>query len=142
MYSLFLFLLNILLCLVLLSAYSSVLLEIIIVIVLVFLLILEYKKTDLKLDQVSFAIPKAILLFSFWSCIALLHYDYLESLTCISCVISYLKSNYQSPLTSDFFKNVIIVWNTYPRFITMFTIMIVWSFLFFLLTKKELRKNV
>ena len=80
---------------------------------------------------------KVILGLSFWSCIALALGNYEKSLTCLNCMRSYLNTHLQPTFGTNFLVNTKLIWQNYPRFLSVCGLLICWSILFIVLQYKK-----
>ena len=83
-----------------------------------------------KLQQKPLVESKVILALSFWSCVALALDNYEKSFTCLNCIRSYLNTRLTPNFGTDFLSDAKIIWQNYPRFITIVLLLVFWSIIF------------
>ena len=73
---------------------------------------------------------KIILNISFWSCMALALKSYEKTISCLNCMRTYLNAHLQPTFGANFTDNIKMAWQNYPRFLTIFSLLIAWSIVF------------
>ena len=101
-----------------------------------FIVYLLFSKEKI-LPQKPLVLSRAILNISFWSCIALALKKYTDSLTCLNCMKSYLNTRLQALFNDDMLLNIKMIWQSYPRFLSVFGLLISWCIIFSFLQYKK-----
>ena len=100
--------------------------------------LLIFKQKGDPLPKSVFLSGKVILLFSFWSCVALSIQKTSDSILCMNCFESYLTSVNQPSLDGILhFSDLSSVYQAYPRLLTMILLLCLWAICFIFLNKRK-----